>query len=141
MKRPAKYGWFFSVFAGIFATASIYVTSWLMSIPSPPLDAILYFGACAFLAARVAGWIARTLGWEDYGWVAGACSAVIFSLIIRLPVVMLKAVDPAYHLPDWIDLIPRSFDWLLLSSLFILPFCIVGTAVFIVSLHLLRQDR
>jgi hypothetical protein len=132
-KKPKKHGWCFSAFAAIFAVASINGIQLLVSVPSTngigEFFFDLYFAACAFAAARVAGRIARVLGAEDYGWVAGAITAPLFLGFLLSPLAVLKG---------WSDLPALSEMILYFSVLVALPFCMLGTAVFIGGLRLLR---
>jgi hypothetical protein len=81
------------------------------------------------------GWIARALSSEDYGWPAGAITSLLFPLIFPFPAAVWKAVDRASYHRDWTDLI-LFFEGVSFSLLFLLPFCILGTAFFIGGLHL-----
>lgn len=149
MKRPAKHGWLFSAFAGIFAIASGYALLLIFSAGLPPAArqpstatsmGLLTLFAMAFVAARVAGWIARVLGAEDYGWEAGVITAPLFLAFLRFLAAVQDAISPTPH-----NDLPYSHTWWILPYVillwFVLPLCILGTAVFSSVLHLWSYHR
>jgi hypothetical protein len=149
MRRPAKHGWLFSAFAGIFAIASVYALLFSFSTGLPPAArqspmgtslALLILFAMAFAAARVAGWIARLLGAEDHGMVAGLITAPLFVALFRLLAAMESAIAHPYNSPLYnytkLPILPYA---LLLFT--ILQFCIFGTAIFNGGLRLWSYSR
>jgi hypothetical protein len=141
--RPAKRGWLFSAFAGIFAIASFYVLSLLPGSPptarQPPTTAslgLLALFAMAFAAARVAGWIARVLGAEDHGMVAGLITAPLFVALFRFVAAVQGAISPPPYNPPLYNHTEFSVLPYAILLFFILQFCILGTAVFNWGVHL-----
>jgi hypothetical protein len=76
------------------------------------------------------------LAHEDYGWAAGAITAPLFLAIYGIPTAWNAVVLALYHERDWTELILIFLGAGLAALAFVLPFCILGTAVFIGGLHL-----
>lgn len=134
LKKPAKHGWRFSVFAGLCATAWV----WALGV-SPPsttsptekiaaIVTLLTVFSMGLAAARAAGWIARAFGAEDHGWIAGAVTAPLFAALVEC---LLSAQGTLYDSP-----LSGSVLLCLGIAVFVLPFCILGTMAFAKGLDL-----
>jgi hypothetical protein len=85
---PSRHGWLFSFFSGVLAYRCA-----LLAPGSILLSLLVPIGA--FLAARLAAWVALRQGWRDYGHQAAllACGFFLVLLVLCATVQFITGLD------------------------------------------------
>jgi hypothetical protein len=110
---------------------------------------ILVAALCAFIAARIAGYLAARAQQSDHGVLAGCATWPIFSLLMGVVLLTRDYVAPPPFSTTWVGtwadilttIVGAMFGVFLFSSYITLPACLLGTAVFNAGLRVCNAAR
>jgi hypothetical protein len=140
MGAPQRYGWRYSLFAGLVALAISF--AWMIyqndTLGWDSIKIIFVIAATAVIATRLAAWIAWQFGLSDHGALAALLTwpAFSFGLVVTISVTDVVTTSPS--LPLWakspgavaISLTTTFVYVLLLGSVITVPACVIGTLIF-----------